>query len=219
MTGWERETRTRWNSRYSTWSTSLDRPETTLLLSGRDQRHPRLHVHMPGMEPVNLSSPAPGHHAPGCSGCQAATISTMMTTIIAQSSWPEVCGRRNPRTRCARCHSQSRPSAFPASSSEEKKPAPQQARYRGLPVRPVRTALRAWGFPAYRFCNPVADRRPAGFPLAARCLPPGRSRSAARHEPSRLGMRVCPISARGNLSCESRWHTSSTTQPASKPDY
>lgn len=64
--------------------------------SVRDQQRLRLHVHMPGVEPVNLSSPAPG-----CSGCQAATISTMMTTIIAQSSWPEVCGRRNPRTRCA----------------------------------------------------------------------------------------------------------------------
>lgn len=38
---------TRWISQYSTWSTSLDRPETTLLLSDRDQQRLRLHVHMP----------------------------------------------------------------------------------------------------------------------------------------------------------------------------
>lgn len=104
MTGWEREwERDGFHSTVvSTWSTSLDRPETALLLSVRDQHRLRLHVHMPGWNlPVNLSSPAPGHHTPGYSGCQAATISTMMTTIIAQSSWPEVCGRRNLRTRCA----------------------------------------------------------------------------------------------------------------------
>lgn len=127
---------------------SLDRPETgtpsSLLLSvTNDTSIACEHARMQTRQPVNLSSPALRHHAPSCSTVavrvsesQAATISTMMTTIIAQSSWPEVCGRRIPRTRCARCHSLSRPSAFPASPSEEKKPASHLTRYRGPPVTP-----------------------------------------------------------------------------------
>lgn len=124
-------------------SVSLDRPERphppSLLLSvTNDTSIACEHARMQTRQAVNLSSPALRHYirAVRVSNSQAATISTMMTTIIAQSSWPEVCGRRIPRTRCARCHSLSRPSAFPASPSEEKKPASHLTRYRGPPVTP-----------------------------------------------------------------------------------
>lgn len=142
-----------------------------------------------------------------------------MTTIIAQSSWPEVCGRRIPRTRCARCHSLSRPSAFPASPSEEKKPASHLTRYRGPPVTPSTPcqdcpSVRGVSQHAGAAIRWLTDARlPSHWQLGV--CPQEEAGGDARHEPSRLGMRVCSSSVlEGTCPVRCRRHTSSTNEQA-----
>lgn len=95
----------------------------------------------------------------------------MMTTIIAQSSWPEVCGRRNLRTRCAAATRNPDLARFLRLLAKKRSRHQSKPATGGFPSGLSGTALRAWGFPACRFCSLVANRRPAAFPLAARCLP------------------------------------------------
>lgn len=152
-----------------------------------DQRKPTLLLSVTDINPVGMCTCQQLVNQPICQSVltgQAPTISSMMTTVIALLGLKFVAdgslGRAAPL-----------PLSIPPLACFPRRLAKKRSRL----IMSVATG----GFPSglsglssvrgvpqhAGHCNTVADRSPAPFPLAARCLPPGRSRSActARAQP------------------------------------